>query len=208
MKKIVFVSVFLITAVFGTNIFDKQKDKPISKTENSFGKAERNNIQNYVDTARTFIANNKDFNTKTAFFIDMKIPSGKNRFFIYDFSQNKVVDKGLVAHGSGSETGVEGKLKFSNTNNSYCTSLGKYSIGKSYEGKFGKAYRLYGLDKTNDNALLRNIVLHKYYQVPYPEQDQPICNSLGCPMVNEQFYSRIEKIIDTSDKKILLYIYY
>ena len=113
-----------------------------------------------------------------------------------------------MAHGSGSETGIGGQLKFSNINNSLSTSLGKYSIGHSYNGKFGKAYKLYGLDETNSNAFSRNIVLHKFEDVPYDEQESYICNSHGCPMVNEKFYSRLEKIIDASDKKIILRIYY
>ncbi|PIF30128.1 L,D-transpeptidase-like protein [Flavobacterium sp. 9] len=151
---------------------------------------------------------NTHYNNKLCFLIDMRIESGKNRLFIYDFKSDKIIDEGLVAHGLGSETGITGKLKFSNTDNSLCTSLGKYSIGNSYYGKFGKAYKLYGLNKTNSNAYNRNIVLHKYYDVPYKEQEKNICNSYGCPMVNEIFYKRIEKIIDNSEKKIVMDIYY
>ena len=128
--------------------------------------------------------------------------------FVAGLKNNKIIDKGLVAHGSGLETSIPGKLKFSNTDNSLSTSLGKYSIENSYVGKFGKACKLYGLDKTNSNAYHRNIVLHKYLDVPYYEQENYICNSYGCPMVSEKFYSRIEKIIDNSQTKINLNIYY
>lgn len=154
------------------------------------------------------LKSNARYNSEIGFFIDMRIPSMKNRFFIYDFKAKKIIDQGLVAHGSGSETGINGQLKFSNINNSLSTSLGKYSVQNSYNGKFGKAYKLYGLDETNSNAFSRNIVLHKYQDVPYEEQEHYICNSHGCPMVNEKFYSRIEKIIDASNKKIILTIYY
>lgn len=207
MRKLFLVVVLIVVAVFGSNLWDMKKDKfPLDKYKSE--EVNKNRFFACIDSARTFLNRNDDFNAKTAFFIDMKIQSGKNRFFIYNFDQNKIVDQGLVAHGSGSETAIEGKLKFSNTDNSHCTSLGKYSIGKSYDGQFGKAYKLYGLDKTNSNAFLRNIVLHKYHKVPYEEQEEPICNSYGCPMVNEKFYTRLEKIIDASDKTILLYIYY
>ena len=47
-----------------------------------------------------------------------------------------------------------------------------------------------------------------FEKVPYEEQSSPICNSLGCPMVNEIFFNRLEKIIDASEKPILLYLYY
>ena len=68
--------------------------------------------------------------------------------------------------------------------------------------------KLYGLDSTNNNALIRNIVLHKYDRVPYLEKDGNICNSYGCPMVNKNFFERLEKILDNSNKTILLEIYY
>jgi len=113
-----------------------------------------------------------------------------------------------VAHGSGSETGIPGKLAFSNVKNSNSSSLGKYAVGGCYTGRFGKSYKLYGLDKTNNNAFDRNIVLHKYFNIPFEEQAYPICNSLGCPMVNEKFFSVIEKLIDNSNKKIILVMYY
>ena len=72
----------------------------------------------------------------------MRIASGKNRFLIYDLENNTIIDKCIVAHGSGSETGIRDKLKFSNITNSLATSLGSYSIGHTYKGKFVKAYKL------------------------------------------------------------------
>lgn len=165
-------------------------------------------LETAVIAVEKLLISNTNYNKEFGFFIDMRIPSMKNRFFVYDFKLKKIIDTGIVAHGSGSETGIGGQLKFSNINNSLSTSLGKYSIGHSYNGKFGKAYKLYGLDETNSNAFSRNIVLHKFEDVPYDEQESYICNSHGCPMVNEKFYSRLEKIIDASDKKIILRIYY
>ena len=161
-----------------------------------------------VKTIKQFISTNSKYNNELAFFIDMRIMSGKNRFIVYDLKNDKIVDQGLVAHGIGSETQNNEKLKFSNVNSSFCTALGKYYIGKDYLGKFGKAYKLYGLDPTNSNAFARSIVLHKYDKVPYEEQDRAICHSLGCPMVNEIYYSRIEKFIDNSKRNIILDIYY
>jgi hypothetical protein len=164
-------------------------------------------LEKEIKKIKEFIVQKPIYNSEIGFFVDMKIHSGQHRFFVYDYQTNKVIDKGLVAHGSGSETGTTA-LNFSNIPNSSATSLGKYAIGTSYNGQFGKAYKLYGLDKTNSKAFERFIVLHKYSQVPYEEQTDAICNSLGCPMVNAIFYSRLEKIIDASKKPILLTIYY
>ncbi|KQX00521.1 murein L,D-transpeptidase catalytic domain-containing protein [Flavobacterium sp. Root420] len=163
---------------------------------------------NHINEVKGLIKSNSKYNRRFAFFIDMKIPSGKNRFFVYDLKTNKIIDKGLVAHGSGSETGIKGELKFSNIPNSLSTSIGKYYIGNSYQGKFGKAYKLYGLDQTNSNAFKRDIVFHYYYDVPYKEQNGYICNSFGCPMVNRKYFDRMSKIVDGSESNIIMSIYY
>lgn len=161
-----------------------------------------------VKKLKAFLKMKAGYSSDLVFLIDMKIKSGLNRFFVYDLKKNEVIDQGLVAHGCGSETGIDGRLKFSNVNNSLATSLGKYSIGESYIGQFGKAYKLYGLEASNSNAYLRNIVLHKYGKMPYGEQANSVCNSYGCPMLNESYFKRIEKILDSSKKNILLDIYY
>lgn len=178
------------------------------KEESTITNVEIERINSRIGNIRNMITLDNRYNAKIAFLVDMKVPSGKNRFFVYDLENNKIIDQGLVAHGSGSETGVKGILKFSNTPNSNCTALGKYAIGKTYKGIFGKAYRLAGLEDTNNNALERAIVLHYYSAVPADEQDYYISNSHGCPMVNEQFFKRIEKIIDSSKSNIILDIYY
>jgi hypothetical protein len=195
MKKLFFVLIF-IGLVFSS--FNKNPKNELIGEK----------LDDQVKEVKTIINKNPKYNKEIAFFIDMSIPSGKKRFFIYDLKNDKILDEGLVAHGLGSETDIKGILKFSNTNNSLCTSLGKYSIGKHYNGVFGKAYKLHGLDKTNCNAFDRNIVLHKYSTVPYEEQDEFICKSFGCPMVNEKYFKRLEKILDNSKTNIILSIYY
>lgn len=201
MKKILFIGVLLVAIIIAyVFISDKKEVFSVSKTDKR--------IEYQVSEIKKLLNRNSNYNKRIAFLIDMKIPSGKNRFFVYDLEENKIIDKGLVAHGSGSETGIKGKLKFSNIPNSLSTSLGKYYVGNHYNGKFGKAYKLYGLDATNNNAFKRDIVFHYYYDVPYKEKDGYICNSFGCPMVNKKYFERIAKIIDNSESDILLNIYY
>ncbi|SDY82277.1 L,D-transpeptidase catalytic domain [Flavobacterium aquidurense] len=163
---------------------------------------------NHMSEVKNLLHSNHVYNSKIAFFVDMKIKSGKNRFFVYDLVNNKILDEGLVAHGSGSETGILGELKFSNEPNSNCTSLGRYVVGKAYTGMFGRSYKLTGLDETNCNAMKRAVVLHSYSAVPEEEQDYYISNSHGCPMVNENFFKRLQKIIDSSKSPIILNVYY
>ncbi|KAF2506655.1 murein L,D-transpeptidase catalytic domain-containing protein [Flavobacterium sp. P21] len=200
--KIFTLFLFMTVGVFsGAKHYFKEDESTITNVE-----IER--INSRITDIRNMINADRRYNSKIAFLIDMKVPSGKNRFFVYDLEKNEVIDQGLVAHGSGSETGIKGMLKFSNMPNSNCTALGRYSIGKTYKGIFGKAYRLAGLDETNNKALERAIVLHAYSAVPLLEQDYYISNSHGCPMVNEEFFKRIQKIIDSSKTNILMDIYY
>ena len=152
-------------------------------------------------------ANENNFNATRCFLADMKIFSGNKRFFVYNLQKDSIEMAGLVAHGSGSDTGG-GELFFSNTPNSNCTSLGKYKIGKSYMGKFGLAYKLVGLDNTNNKAFERFVVLHAHSCVPN-ENIAPValCESWGCPTVSPDFLNELKIIISRSDKPIILWIY-
>lgn len=149
-----------------------------------------------------------NYNNSIYFLIDMRIASNYNRFFVFDKSTNKIIKSALVAHGCGSQTNRPDSLYFSNIPDSKCTSLGKYKIGVSYVGSFGKSYRLHGLDPTNSKAYERAIVLHAFSSLPSHETNYAISNSYGCPMVNPQFFQEIAKIIDQSEKPIVLSIYY
>lgn len=199
--KLFYLVLFMTVSLFTSSKLSFKEEEVISTME-----MER--INSRIIDLKNMINVDHKYNQKIAFLIDMKVPSGKNRFFVYDLEKNQIIDQGLVAHGSGSETGIKGMLRFSNLPNSNCTALGRYAVGKTYRGIFGKAYRLAGLEESNNNALKRAIVLHSYSAVPLEEQDYYISNSHGCPMVNEQFFKRIEKIIDNSKSNILMDIYY
>lgn len=163
--------------------------------------------QSKINELKTFLKGKK-YNQEKAIFINFKIASGKNRMFIYDLKNNKILEKGLVAHGSGSVVKDSDNLKFSNVEGSYQSSLGKYEIAESYVGSFGKSYRLKGLDKTNDNAMKRAIVLHSLSCVPDSESSGKSCLSLGCPMISPKFLEITASFIDSSEKPMLMYAFY
>ena len=199
--RIFLVALFISLSSF-TTMNVREEDEILSELE--FAR-----LTEHVNEIKAFTATNHKYNSKIAFLVDMKIKSGKNRFFVYNLETNEILDQGLVAHGSGSETGIKGDiLQFSNVPNSNCTSLGRYSVEKPYKGVFGKAFRLAGLDESNNNAMKRAIVLHHYKEVPTDEKEYYIINSHGCPMVNEEFFKRLEKYIESSNSKILLSVYY
>lgn len=161
-----------------------------------------------IKEVHQYLDNKSSFTKQYAILIDMKINSGKARLFVVDLTTDRIVSKGLVAHGSGSNTTHRDSLVFGNVPNSYKTSLGKYKIGASYPGRFGKSYKLHGLDASNSNAFDRFIVLHRYSCVPDEEQSYEICNSLGCPMVSEAYFEALDTFIQESKMPLLLEIFY
>jgi hypothetical protein len=143
------------------------------------------------------------------FLIDMSIPSGKKRFFVYNLKKDSVENTALVSHGFGSyKPDCDDRLVFSNAPNSFKTSLGKYKVGASYNGTYGLAYKLYGLDTSNSRALERAIVLHSDKHIPetetYPFR---IFQSAGCPAVSPIFLPMIGNYLKASKKPILMWIY-
>lgn len=157
--------------------------------------------------ARHYI-NAHGYNQQYCFLIDMRVASGKNRFFVYNLQHDSVEVAGLVTHGGGSDNGSE-ELTFSNTPNSHCTSVGKYKIGNAYHGRFGLAYKLYGLEKSNSKAFDRFVVLHGHDCVPDEEvAPDSLCLSQGCPTVSPEFLKKLKTYIGASKQPILLWIYY
>lgn len=150
----------------------------------------------------------KNYNQDIAVFINFKVYSGKYRYFVYDLKNNKILQRAVVSHGSGSVIKNSNALKFSNTEGSYQSSLGKYEILNSYNGKFGKAYRLNGLDAGNSNAMQRAIVLHSYACIPDQESQNPACLSLGCPMLSANALAQTAKYLDKTRYPVIMYAFY
>jgi hypothetical protein len=183
----------------------KKKVNVKTSTGTGKGSAEYARLKSFAAGIKVF-AKKQNYNTRYCFLMDTKITSGSNRFFVYDIKYDSILDAGLVAHGSGLVR--SDSIIFSNNPGSNCTSLGKYKIGKPYNGSFGLAYKLYGLDKTNSNAFNRFVVLHAHRCVPAAEiSPGEICQSWGCPTVAPSFLSKLAGYIDNSEKPMLLWIF-
>jgi L,D-transpeptidase catalytic domain len=176
------------------------------KPEKGLDKYSPETLQQKARKIKKFAAAN-NYDTAVAFFIDMQVKSGKERFFVVNLANNAIIKKGLVAHGKGNEKFTFDR-KFSNGEGSNCTSLGVYKIGKAYNGAFGLSYKLYGLNKTNNNALKRYVVLHSMGSIPDAVSKYPITQTEGCPAVAPAFLEELSAILDKSPKNVLLYIYY
>ena len=186
----------------------KKKEEEDNDDETEAAAASENTaIINIITKKINSYALQNDMSTEYCFLVDMSLPSGRNRFFVYDLKKNSTVYAGLVAHGSCNETFIA-RPRFSNESKSGCSSLGKYKVGEFYKGKYGKSFRLYGLDNCNSNAYKRAVVIHGYDCVPDQEiYPRVLCNSLGCVMVSYKFFDKISRIIGKSEKPIVLWVY-
>ena len=128
--------------------------------------------------------------------IDFSLSSNVKRLWIIDLSNNVVLFQSLVAHGRN--TGDEYATNFSNTPESFKSSLGFYVTGEVYNGKHGVSLKLDGLDKgLNDNARNRAVVLHgaDYVSESFIKNHRRLGRSQGCPAVPVKSVSEIITMI-------------
>jgi hypothetical protein len=204
---LLFILLLSCTWLFSSGLWKsrpgKSRDRSHSSRELKSAISEKMRVK--ASAAKIFATQN-NYNETACFLVDMSLSSGKNRFFIYDLVKDSIRSTGLVTHGRCNEDWLEGR-RYGNTVGCGCTSLGKYKIGNSYYGRFGLAFKLYGLDKTNDKAFSRFVVLHSHECVPETEIKDDICQSDGCPTVSPNFLQQLKTIITNSGKPVLLWIF-
>ena len=128
--------------------------------------------------------------------VDMDLPNTTERLWVLDLKNARVLHRSLVAHGEGS--GHLRARRFSNVEQSACTSLGFYRTAGTYDGIHGYSRRIEGLDKgQNANAFDRYVVLHAadYASPAYIRQHGHLGYSRGCPALPpEQFKAIIATV--------------
>lgn len=138
--------------------------------------------------------------------VDFSRPSIKNRFFILDLKNNKLLKNTLVAHGM--QSGLDEAESFSNRRMSNKSSLGLYVTRETYEGKHGYSLRIDGMSiGLNDNARKRAIVIHgaNYVSQEFIAENGRLGRSFGCPSVP---MDESQEIIDLIKNGTCLYIYH
>jgi hypothetical protein len=156
----------------------------------------------------------KNYNSSFCILIDMSLHSGVKRLMIWNFERDTIVNSFLVAHGCGNNPWNEDKTKespfFSNTNDSHCSSLGKYKIGERGYSQWGVniKYVLHGLESSNSNAQRRAIVFHSWEAISdnetYPNGTP---EGWGCPAISNNSFRIIDPMLRSSDKPVLMWIY-
>lgn len=137
--------------------------------------------------------------------IDFSLPSTAKRMWVIDPEKGQILLNSVVAHGRNS-----GNLmaeSFSNTPESYKSSLGFYKTAETYSGKHGYSLRLDGLEKGfNDQARNRAIVIHgaDYAREEFAKSVGRLGRSLGCPALPSELSA---KAIDLIKDGSLLFIF-
>jgi hypothetical protein len=203
---IITLSCVAFAGILARNHFLPNKPSSTSHKNTGEEKLLLSKMKPKADELKRYIST-RDFNRSICFLVDMSIESGQNRFLIYDLNKDSILESGLVTHGRCNQTWLQGR-KYGNTIGCGCTSLGKYKVGMPYKGRFGLAYKLHGLDASNDNAYARFVVLHSMECVPGKEVSPlPICQSDGCPTVSPDFLIKLKNRIDKSVDPVLLWIF-
>ncbi len=167
-------------------------------------------IQAQIEAAWQYVLDH-GMNQEICLLVDYSLPSGCNRLWVWDFTQQKKIFECPVAHGRGKSKKCQAPHKdtacFSNEPETWLSSLGHACIAERYEGSFGTSYRLDGLDASNSNIRQRCIVLHGHKSVPEkPIFPLPSRRSRGCVVVANKNMAHLDELLKDR-KEVLLVIY-
>jgi len=170
-------------------------------------------VHRQAELAQRYCEEN-NMNTHFGILIDMSIHSGKNRFYLYDYNEKKIMLECLVSHGCGENIWSSDESKsnpsFSNVEDSHLSSLGKYKIGAMGYSMFGvhTKYLLHGLDETNSNACKRDIVFHSWDAIS-DEEVYPAGTpeGWGCPAISNDNFRFVHSRLQNHPKSTLMWIY-
>ena len=149
------------------------------------------------------------YNTRVALFVDLSRHSGRRRFVAWDMVRMVPIFTSPVSHGSGSEMSHvrSAYARFSNEDGSHLSSLGRAVVAERYEGRYGVAYRLDGLDATNSNLRSRYVVLHGWeHTTSYPIWPRATVGSFGCPVLSRRMMARVDELL-RQEKGVILEVF-
>ena len=145
----------------------------------------------------------------TVTIIDYELHSSAKRLWVIDLEQQALLFHEYTAHGVGSDRNHDGRIEsVSNTNNSNQSNVGLMRTAETYNGAHGASMRLDGLEAGfNDNARLRNIVMHPSWYVDdkFVERHGRAGRSHGCPALDPDVSG---ELIQTIKGGSLVFAYY
>lgn len=139
--------------------------------------------------------------------IDYSLPSNKQRMWIFDLKNQKLLYSMHVAHGKNSGSNSVPR-SFSNTHSSKQSSLGTYITKDTYIGNHGYSLNLQGLERGfNDNAYKRRVVVHGawYVEPTFIKNAGRAGNSWGCLAIADTLS---KPVINTIKNGSVMFAYY
>ena len=164
-------------------------------------------IEDCAEKALKF-ARRHNMNEHYALFVDYSIPSGTPRLFVWDFHQKKIIASTYVMHGSGGGSTAE-HPRFSNRPGSNCSALGRFLVTKEHGNVNKNGFRLKGMDKDNQTAYARGLLIHSSFWVDsncwmkYIPLRGKSCS--GCVTVSSRGMNYLGKLINKEKKPLLLW---
>lgn len=151
----------------------------------------------------------RGYNEKYLLLWDLSLHSGRRRFVVWSVERDCALHCFVVSHGSGS---AKSKVRsayatLSNEDGSHLSSEGRALVGERYEGRYGVAYRLDGLDATNSALRKRCVVLHGWqYTASFPIYPIPTVGSWGCPVLSRRAMRIVDEIL-CQEENVILWAY-
>ena len=165
----------------------------------------RSRVAKRAEALREFCCK-EGYNTDVVLFVDASRHSGRRRFVAWSFERNAPMFVCPVSLGSGAkESHVRSAYaEFSNNEGSHLSSLGRALVAERYEGRYGVAYRLDGLDESNSNLRPRCVVLHGWeHTTSYPIWPRAMVGSHGCPVLSRAMMQSLDEILQSRQRIVI-----
>lgn len=151
----------------------------------------------------------RGYNCRVGLLWDLSMHSGRRRLAVWNFETGRAEHLLVASHGSGSARPhiPSAYARTSNDDGSHLSSCGRALVGERYEGRYGTAYRLDGLDDSNSALRERCVVLHGWaYTTSFAVWPLPSVGSWGCPAVSRRAMVLLDDVL-SREKGVVLWAY-
>lgn len=146
------------------------------------------------------------YNCRVALLWDLSVHSGRRRLAVWNFATGRAEHIFVAGHGSGSGRSHvrSAYARVSNGDGSHLSSCGRALVAERYEGRYGVAYRLDGLDDSNSALRERCVVLHGWeFASGFPTWPLPAVGSWGCPVVSRRDMAVLDGLLQREERVVL-----
>ncbi len=163
-------------------------------------------LQDRIDAVITFAQSN-GLCTQRAILFDVSRSSHRRRLWVVDLRAREVLLHCLAASGRGRTLWTRLFPRTGDTPDSWLTPEGFCMVAEQYEGEFGVAYRLDGLEQSNANVRKRAIVIHSSNTISGGMFSiKPLWCSRGCVVTSPADFERMAQLLN-EQTDVLLWIY-